>query len=136
MMKYILSIYLTITYITANSQVNFFQTGASWGYTSNEHPDTPFDPYRTWIKQYEVTGDVTINAVSYKILQEHSRETDHPGSQGGADHIVNYNFSYAIRFDSLNDKVYSYDNSSSSDYLLFNFNPGALINEYEFDEMA
>ena len=106
-----------------SAQINFFQTGATWGYSTLEHPDSPFDPYRIWLQQITITCDTTINNVSYKKLHRHVKETDMPGAGGGSPNIVYYDYTRDyIRFDSLNNSVFYINDFNLSESLLYDFN--------------
>lgn len=106
-----------------SAQTNFFQTGATWGYSSLEHPDTPFDPYREWLEQSTLTGDTTINNLAYKKLHRHIKETDMQGNGGGIGNIVYFDYSTEyIRFDSLSKEVFYISDLNPIERLLYNFN--------------
>ena len=121
-MKNIILLFLLISQ-NLFSQTNFFQTGATWGYHTNEKGDTPWDTHRDWLDQITITGDTTINGMSYKKLETHTQYSIiHP--QNSALNTVGYYFSYGqyLRYDSLTFKVYVYRDFDSTESLMYDYN--------------
>ena len=105
------------------SQTNFFQTGATWGYHTNEKGDTPWETHRDWLDQITITGDTTINGVSYKKLEIHAQYSIiYP--QNSALNSVSHYFSFGqyLRYDSLTFKVYVYRDFDSTESLMYDYN--------------
>ena len=121
-MKNIILLFLLISQ-NLFSQTNFFQTGATWGYHTIEKGDTPWDTHRDWLDQITITGDTTINGMSYKKLETHTQYSIiYP--QNSTLNTVGYYFSFGqyLRYDSLTFKVYVYRDFDSTESLMYDYN--------------
>ena len=120
-MKRTFTLFLISLNLSAYSQVNFFQDGATWGYYTCDCPDIWGDPYREWYDQYTIVGDTVINSTVYKNI--HTIGENKVWSSPSTLISINYyNYYSALRYDSTFQKVYYYDNSTSTDTLIYDFN--------------
>lgn len=123
-MKLKLLLFTILLFNQLPAQINFFQTGAKWGYSTLEHPDWFGQDYRTWLTQHQITGDSVINNISYKMLFTDVKLTAMNGSAsgGGVDYVQFYNYGpELLRFDSLANKLYYIMQGDSTEKILYDF---------------
>lgn len=121
-MKYFLQLVLIISSCNISAQVNYFQTGATWAYHTEESPEFPFATYRDWLTQLTVTGDTVIQSTNYKKIHNHTKYSIFYPSSPGSNTISYYDiYGLYLRYDSASLKVYLYRDVDSSESLLYNF---------------
>ena len=118
-------LFLTVAHGQANVYHPFPDTDAVWTvFDQMSHTGTHCDNDE-WMRSYIQKGDTIINSKLYNKLylnEDHSESNGPPPPCSYSYPITTNLFIGGLRNDSLNKKVFFYDNSKNQECLLYNFN--------------
>jgi hypothetical protein len=116
-------LFMTTCFSTVIAQPNYFRTGATWAYHTEERPEFPGAVYRDWITQLTLGGDTLIQSRSYKKLHSHTKYSVFDPQVPGGPVISYYDLDdQYFRYDSSSSRVFVYKDIQATENLLYDFN--------------
>ena len=130
MKRFCAVLFMTMCFSTVIAQPNYFRTGATWAYHTEERPEFSGSVYRDWITQLTLGGDTLIQSRTYKKLHSHTKYSVFDPQIPGGPVISYYDLDgQYLRYDSALSSVFVYKDVQPAESLLYDFNliPGDSV---------